>query len=210
MRPIRKHLSFANIVSCLALFVALGGASYAAVNLPKNSVGPRQLKPKAVKTGYLDRNAVKTGKLAPEAARAGKIAKNAITTDRLRNSAVTGQKVLDGSLLANDFAPGQIPAGPQGPPGPAGATNVTVRTKLGPLVEPGNIGTVSVNCADGERATGGGWSFSQGTFLATLVETSRPLVDKATGVPDGWHLRYWNDGGGIDMRLTVQVICASP
>ena len=45
---IRKHLSFANVVACLALFVALGGASYAATQLPKNSVGTKQIKKDAV------------------------------------------------------------------------------------------------------------------------------------------------------------------
>ncbi|HEY7631380.1 MAG TPA: hypothetical protein VH817_11790 [Thermoleophilaceae bacterium] len=37
-----------NLVAYLALFVALGGTSYAAVKLPKNSVGTRQLKRGAV------------------------------------------------------------------------------------------------------------------------------------------------------------------
>jgi hypothetical protein len=36
-------LSYANVVATLALFVALGGASYAAITLPANSVRQRQL-----------------------------------------------------------------------------------------------------------------------------------------------------------------------
>jgi hypothetical protein len=48
MKKLRRHLTFANVVSCLALFVALGGASYAAFKLPKNSVGAKQLKKGAV------------------------------------------------------------------------------------------------------------------------------------------------------------------
>jgi hypothetical protein len=36
------------VISLIALFVALGGASYAAVSLPKNSVGTAQIKNKAV------------------------------------------------------------------------------------------------------------------------------------------------------------------
>jgi hypothetical protein len=36
------------VVACLALAVALGGTSYAAVILPKNSVGTAQLKRGAV------------------------------------------------------------------------------------------------------------------------------------------------------------------
>jgi hypothetical protein len=45
---IREKLTFANVLACLALFVALGGASYAAMRLPKNSVGSKQLKAGAV------------------------------------------------------------------------------------------------------------------------------------------------------------------
>jgi hypothetical protein len=36
--------TYANVVATLALFVALGGASYAAVTLPRNSVGSAQLR----------------------------------------------------------------------------------------------------------------------------------------------------------------------
>ncbi|HEY5333843.1 MAG TPA: hypothetical protein VIJ21_09875 [Solirubrobacterales bacterium] len=48
MKKITRQLTFANVVACLALFVALGGASYAASKLPKNSVGTKQLKKGAV------------------------------------------------------------------------------------------------------------------------------------------------------------------
>lgn len=36
------------VVACLALSVALGGTGYAAITLPKNSVGARQLKKNAI------------------------------------------------------------------------------------------------------------------------------------------------------------------
>lgn len=45
---IREHLSYANVTATLALILALGGTSYAAITLPANSVGPRQLRPGAV------------------------------------------------------------------------------------------------------------------------------------------------------------------
>jgi hypothetical protein len=41
-------LSYANVISTVALFVALGGASYAAIALPAGSVGTRQLRTAAV------------------------------------------------------------------------------------------------------------------------------------------------------------------
>ena len=44
----RKHLNPALVISLIALFVALGGSSYAAIKLPKNSVGNKQIKKNAV------------------------------------------------------------------------------------------------------------------------------------------------------------------
>lgn len=45
---IRSRMTFANVTSVLALFVALGGGSYAALNLPRGSVGAKQLRKNAV------------------------------------------------------------------------------------------------------------------------------------------------------------------
>jgi hypothetical protein len=64
----RPKLTFANVVSLIALFVALGGTSYAVFKLPKNSVGTKQLK------------------------------KDAVTTAKLKKESVTGLKVKKGSL----------------------------------------------------------------------------------------------------------------
>lgn len=44
----RRHLNPALVISLIALFVALGGSSYAAIKLPKNSVGNKQIKKNAV------------------------------------------------------------------------------------------------------------------------------------------------------------------
>jgi hypothetical protein len=44
----RPRLTYANVVATIAVFLALGGASYAAFKLPKNSVGTRQIKKNAV------------------------------------------------------------------------------------------------------------------------------------------------------------------
>ena len=48
MSKLRGRLSFANVMSVIAVFIALGGTGYAALKLPKNSVGARQLKKNAV------------------------------------------------------------------------------------------------------------------------------------------------------------------
>jgi len=46
----RARLTYANVIASIALFVALGGTGYAAIKLPKNSVGAKQLKKNAVTT----------------------------------------------------------------------------------------------------------------------------------------------------------------
>jgi hypothetical protein len=47
-RTIKRHLTFANVVAVMALFLALGGGAYAALKVKANSVGTKQLKDNAV------------------------------------------------------------------------------------------------------------------------------------------------------------------
>jgi hypothetical protein len=75
---LRGKLPYANVMATLGVFIALGGVSYAAAQLPKNSVGTAQLRKNAVATG--------------------KVRNGAVTTAKLRNGAVTGAKVDLASL----------------------------------------------------------------------------------------------------------------
>jgi hypothetical protein len=65
---IRLRPSPAMVVACLALGIALGGTSYAAITLPRNSVGTKQLK------------------------------KNAVTGPKVKNNSLTGADVLESKL----------------------------------------------------------------------------------------------------------------
>lgn len=103
-------------VALIALAVALSGTAYAAT-----TIGTRQI----------DNGAVTTPKLHDGAVTATKLARGAVANEKIKNDAVTSAKVKDGTLLAKDFAPGQLavgqvqglpgPPGPQGPTGPRGA-----------------------------------------------------------------------------------------
>lgn len=75
MVPTRDRLSFANVVSALALFAALGGGAYAAVKLEANSVGSKQ-----VRDDSLGGRDIKEGKLGqvPSAATADSAADAAL------------------------------------------------------------------------------------------------------------------------------------
>lgn len=55
-----------NAVGYIALFIALGGTSYAAINLPAGSVGTRQLRNGAVTSSKLSRGAVTARALDPK------------------------------------------------------------------------------------------------------------------------------------------------
>ena len=75
---IRLRPSPAMVVACLALGLALGGTSYAAIKLPKNSVGAKQLKKNAVTSP--------------------KIKSNAVTGAKVKANAITGADVNESSL----------------------------------------------------------------------------------------------------------------
>jgi len=55
-RILRHRASPAMVVACIALMVALTGTSYAAIRLPKNSVGTKQLKKNAVTSAKVQNN----------------------------------------------------------------------------------------------------------------------------------------------------------
>ena len=65
MKRLRPKLTYANVMATIAVFIALGGASYAATQLPKNSVGSKQLKKNAV-TGSESEDGSDHGRQGPE------------------------------------------------------------------------------------------------------------------------------------------------
>jgi hypothetical protein len=68
MRKASARLTYANVTASLALFIALGGGAYAAATLPKNSVGPAQIKKNAVSS-----TKVKDGSLLKKEFKAGQL-----------------------------------------------------------------------------------------------------------------------------------------
>jgi hypothetical protein len=66
-RSLRSRLSYANVMATVAVFIALGGASYAAVKLPKNSVGTKQIKKNAVIGSKVKRGSLSAGDLSRSA-----------------------------------------------------------------------------------------------------------------------------------------------
>lgn len=101
----RRRISFGDVMATLALFVALGGISWAATSLPKHSVGKKQIK------------------------------RNAVVSSKVKNGTLAAGDFKRGQLPAGPpGAQGAIgEEGPQGQPGAPGATVsvLTGRTVLG-------------------------------------------------------------------------------
>ena len=91
---VRRHLTGPNALATVALFVALGGTSYAAVRLPKDSVGATQLR------------------------------KNAVTSTKVKDRSLRRRDVSSAEVAALHGAAGSIGAtGARGPRGDQGDTS---------------------------------------------------------------------------------------
>jgi hypothetical protein len=111
---LRRRASFANVTSALALFVALGGTSYAAITLPSNSVGAAQIRTGAVGPSEIRRNgvgaseintgAVRSGEIKTDAVHGTEIASNSVGLADMKKDAITTAQVKDGSLEAADLS----------------------------------------------------------------------------------------------------------
>jgi len=92
MAPMRRHLTYANVISTVCLFIALGGSAYAAVTITGKEVKDNSLTSADIRNGTLKSTDFGRGVLPPA-----------------------------GSSQAGAQGP-QGPAGPQGETGPKGET----------------------------------------------------------------------------------------
>jgi hypothetical protein len=198
---IRSRMTFSNTISMIALFVALGGTSYAATQLAKNSVGAKQIR------------------------------KNAVGAAEIKRNAVRSVDVKDGVLRLTDFAAGQIPTGATGPTGPAGPAGdkgdkgetgsvgvVSVQHTVADADVPdGTKASFDVFCPAGSQGIGGGARGDDFNSEATNVTSSRPVISTANNSPPldggsftGWRVTVVNLAGGVTagIRPEVWVVCA--
>jgi hypothetical protein len=180
----RERLPLA--LSATALTVALLGATpigeaARGLVIPKTSVGTAQLKKGAVTTP--------------------KLANNAVTPAKLKKSAVTTLKVLDGSLLAVDFAPNQLPAGQKGDKGDKGDPGLSGLQLADRTVTAAanSFGGEAAFCPSGKRVISGGGHAGGLVF----IQSSEP-----TGNGTGW-LTRWRNTTGSAANVTTYAVCAT-
>jgi hypothetical protein len=78
---LRKHVSFANVIACVALFVALGGTAVAAT-LARDSVGAPQIRTDAVRSPELAPEAVRSSELQDESIKLADVASGTVSALR--------------------------------------------------------------------------------------------------------------------------------
>jgi hypothetical protein len=205
VKQIRKRLTYANVMSSLAVFLVLGGAAFAAAKLPKNSVGTKQLKNNAVtaakikneavsgakiKAGAVDGTklvdgSVSNGKLADGSVSTGKLADGSVSNGKLANNAVTSGKIADGSVGSGKLADAAVT-------GSKIANGSATQSKLGAdVVAPRAIAHVEINGSEepfiGSSQGEGVISVAQGTvkgfycFQLGFTPTAMQITDLIKG-----------------------------
>jgi hypothetical protein len=186
MHRLKGRLTYGNVIATIALFVALGGSSYAAITLPRNSVGANQLR-----TGSVRSSEVK---------------------DRTLNARDLSQAARR-FLRSQDGAQG--PRGPQGPQGPQGERGLPGTTPGGNIIiniesAQGTVGRktdpdipataqATATCSGGTRVIGGGVN------LASPVETT--AHDSYPVGANAWRATVANDDDMNSKAFTVYAIC---
>jgi hypothetical protein len=121
VKLIQKHLSVANVLSCLALFVALSATAVAATSLGSKSVKTRnlangsvtalKLRGASVTTAKLRNDAVTGSKVADAAIRSAQLGGGVITEPKLKDHAVGGDKIANGAIYGPQLAPDSVGTG---------------------------------------------------------------------------------------------------
>jgi hypothetical protein len=169
---VRIKLTYANVISTLALFLVLsGGAAYAASHLGKKTVGAKQLKPNAVTSAKIKKNAV-TG---------AKIKNGAVTGAKVQAGSIDSAKIADGSITGTDISAPSMPFS-QVVAKFRGSSSVDVPT-TGLAVYPLDNATYSQAANENDTYVGAADVTIQSTCTGTRRVSAFILVDTNTASP---------------------------
>jgi hypothetical protein len=205
----------ATVISCIALFVALGGTGYAVTALPRDSVGSTQLKKNAVKEAEIGNRAVTTAKLADQAITRAKLAQAAVTGDRVANDSLSGAQIDEASLGRVPFAADATHALTAGRADLADrveladrATRATSaadavakvdRNQEDFTVPDADVAIVVVECDAGLEPVGGGFQIAPTSDFPLLVGSSP--------VAGAWRLEFVDIFAGDPVIGTAYALC---
>jgi trimeric autotransporter adhesin len=230
MNFLEKHLSVANALSCLALFVALSGVAYAATTIGKKSVKTRHLGKGAVTTQKLRNGAVTAVKIRNGAVTGIKIALGAVgssqladggvrsvdlgggvvTAAKLKNGAVTNDKLGANAVTSGKIQDGAVTAAKLAPTFNAQLVrNISYVPATSPSNNSEATKTAAATCPTGKQVIGGGAKVNGGTILVAITE-SAPSPANAEGKRTGWTAVAKEESGGAASNWSVEAhaICA--
>jgi hypothetical protein len=189
----RRHLTYANVVSSLCLFFALGGTAYAVSQLPRNSVGADQVKAGAVRSSEVKDRSLRAKDFA-----AGQLP--------------TGAKGDRGDAG---------PAGPRGDTGEAGLNGANATSLFAVVAANGTVsassgvvGAVAHTASTGIYVVSFNRDVSQCAFLATVGVRNGGLpgdpeiaANNQTGSPEQVVVETFLGSTATDRSLNVAVLC---
>jgi hypothetical protein len=101
MSRFRPRLTYANVMSSIAVFAVLGGGAAWA---QQQRIGTAQIQNRAVTTPKIARQAVGTGKIKPQAVRRGKIANNGVNRAKIVDGAINADKLANQAVGTEQLA----------------------------------------------------------------------------------------------------------
>jgi hypothetical protein len=186
IRKLRARLTYANVVSTIALLLAVGGGTaYAAAKIGTNNIR------------Y---HAVTGSKVATNAVTASKVKNSALSGSDLRDNSIRGADVRNGTLEAVDFAAGQLPKGDKGDP----ATSIfAVVSAAGTLTTAKGITNLSSTDAGVYTATAA-QDVSKCAAVATLAGGAAGTVTAEPTAGNPAQFTFQTRTAGVDERRAFQ------
>jgi hypothetical protein len=231
VNKLKRHLSVANVLSCIALFVALGGAAYAsgkigpgavrAKNIANQAVTNAKIKTQAVTSGKIKNSGINAVDIAPGAVINSKLAKKAVTSSKLGTESVGGGKLAKKAVTESKISSEAVTNGKIGKEAITSAKistplwlqlvkNVTYVTETS-VNDSASTKSVTALCPVGKEVLGGGVRINGGNASPTtgvVPSESAPLV-AATNGRVGW------TGGGREVgnetaswQVVAYAVCA--
>lgn len=209
MNRVRKHLTPATAIACIALFFALAGGAYAAKTmLTKNSVKTKSIAAGAVTTAKLRNGAVtvsklRTGavtgsKIAPETIGSGQLGRGSVRSAQLGGGVVTEGKIKNGAVsegkLSTSFL-GQL------------VRNVTY-VNAATSEDSEESKSITAECPNGKLAIAGGARL--GGELKSVALTGTNPFSASNGSRTGWSAFAHETGTGQaeNWSLEAFAVCA--
>ena len=199
-----KRPSPALVVALLALIVALGGTSYAAAKLPKNSVGSKQVKNSSLQAKDIAPGAIGQTSIAPGAIGATSIAPGVIgEKSNVYYGIARAQKTIIGSVGVD--TPYVTLSGL-----PAGTYLLTAHLTLVKFDAPDTIARCGIKAAGTDSGAGGDGNRSAAALgpgnASVVVPLTTSLTITSPSTFDA-QLYCWQDGTNVKMeegRLIAQ------